>query len=118
MTLHKEVYVPDKNYVQSGYLKSDKISVMIEQTDMLSSGGHIPKGCACSFREIYKDAISTDFLQQKTNVYLLTPEELLELKKKWAAEAFDKGAWEEQDGHNAIHGSRPKTEYINNLTIE
>lgn len=59
-----------------------------------------------------------------SNCYVLTPEELLELKKKWAGEAFDAGdtyrtcVVEDWDGSGEGNGSTPnKPTYINSLSI-
>lgn len=48
--------------------------------------------------------------------YVHTPEELLELKKKWCKEAFQSGYNFCMDGIHAEVGN--KETYVNNLTIE
>lgn len=58
------------------------------------------------------------WLKPINDVYVFSEDELLDLKKKWCGEAWNKGAWEEQEGHNAMYNNDPKNDYLNNLTIE
>lgn len=50
-----------------------------------------------------------------TEAYVHTPEELLELKKKWCSEAFEAG---ERHIKEQVVSFPNKQTYVNNLTIE
>lgn len=63
-------------------------------------------------------------LQIKTTVYVLSPTELLELKKQWADEVWDMGRKDYVQDFNYMergiqrNPNHPnKTQYINNLTL-
>lgn len=57
---------------------------------------------------------------RKKDVYVLTPEELLELRKKWAEEDWRAGLLNGFNNGKFGHskGEPSKEQYINNLTIE
>lgn len=72
--------------------------------------------------------ISSDKVIIKHDVYILTPEELLELMKKIAGEAFDAGHslgvaetlfnYTDHISKESLNMEKDKETYINSLTIE
>jgi len=120
--LHERVFVPEAQSLKTIVYLSDYT------LDWLRSTAHLEVSSNDNIRiftpsqiiaiEFNKPPVVAGILQPSPEPsYLLTPLELLELRKQWAEEAFNHGAWQEQDGQNAIHGKKPLETYINSLTL-
>ncbi len=107
------VYVPVKRDIKAIYPSNRTL------VDYLKFAAHIEDKVYTPSDQFIKENdnfVSVAILDKKENVYVHTPEELLELKKKWCKEAFQSGYNFCMDGIHAEVGN--KETYVNNLTIE
>lgn len=116
---HKTVYVPEQNGTIVDFAGSESITSCMEIVNYTST--HI--GIENNFvLKKWNDLVSAHLLQKVENVNLFTDSELLELKKKWAEEAWDASKEYTYDSWDASMNMHPiskpdKETYLNNLNL-
>jgi hypothetical protein len=94
------------------------LPVSVEEKALLPENCQSEKDGICQLPHSSCKMCSQD-LKERKHSYVLSPEELLEMKKQWAAEAFEAGKqYGFYDAHNANAGDIPDEEsYINSLML-